>query len=109
MLKRYQILLASWQADYLKHLAEKYDVSFSESVRASICMAILCAVPKVYPEYIVPKLDEKISDASKKKNKGFDQVEMHRLLSNLYFEARKASEFTLAKETSEKHTKKIFS
>lgn len=106
MLKRYQVLLASWQADYLKYLSDKYDVSFSESIRAAVSLAIMCTIPKVYPEYKVTKPGDKMCDISKKVA---DEVEVHKLLSNLYYEARKAAEYSLSKGAAEKHTKKIFS
>ena len=109
MLKRYQVLLASWQADYLKYIAEKYDISFSEAVRAAISLALVCTIPKVYPEYKSSKSEEKPQDISKKIVKGADQIEIHRMLSTLYYEARKASEYSLSKGAGEKHAKKIFS
>lgn len=109
MLKRYQVLLASWQGDYMKRMAEKYDVSFSEAIRGALCLAILCAVPKVYPEYKPGKLGSKPAEVSKKAIKKGERAEIHKLLSNLYYEARKAAEFSLAKDDKGKHTKKIFS
>jgi hypothetical protein len=109
MLKRYQVLLASWQADYLKYLAEKYDVSFSEAIRAAVSLAIMCTIPKVYPEYKPSKPADKLSEVTKKGAGGPDEVEVHKLLSNLYFEARKAAEYSLSKGAVEKHAKKIFS
>lgn len=109
MLKRYQVLLASWQGDYMKHIAEKYDVSFSEAIRAALCLAILCTIPKVYPEYKAGKLGGRPEEASKKAIKKGERAEIHKLLSNLYYEARKAAEFSLTKEKKDKHAKEIFS
>lgn len=109
MLKRYQVLLTSWQADYLKFIAEKYDISFSETIRAAICLATMCVVPKVYPEYKPAKITGKSKDVGKKIANVADQIEVHRLLSNLYFEARKAADYSYSKASGEKHTRKIFS
>ncbi len=41
MLKRYQVLLPDWLEDYVKLLADKYDLSFSEIIRTIICNWIL--------------------------------------------------------------------
>lgn len=109
MLKRYQVLLAPWQAEYLKHVAEKYDVSFSETIRGAISLALLCTIPKVYPEYKPSMPSDKAHGVARKIVKEPEQAEIHKLLSSLYFEARKAAEFGMSKDTGEKHTKKIFS
>jgi replication fork clamp-binding protein CrfC len=36
MLKRHQVLLTDWQTEYLKDVAKKNDISFSEAIRQHI-------------------------------------------------------------------------
>ena len=94
MLKRYQILLNDWQAEHYKIACQKYDVSFSEMIRMALCVDILAATRAAFPGY-KPKLEaKKLKDMMKKsKISGLMQREMfHKLLSDIYFEARKATE-----------------
>ncbi len=103
MLKRYQVLLPEWLEDYIKHLVDKYDMSFSEVIRAEICYSILCGVASVYPDYKLGITAQEISNLSKNYVQGkMERDEMHRILSKIYFETRKAVEFRLAKEKKKK-------
>ncbi|MGD9014842.1 MAG: hypothetical protein PVI33_02310 [Candidatus Omnitrophota bacterium] len=99
MLKRYQVLLNDWLADYIKVLAEKYDASFSEVIRLSLCMEYAHTIPLRYPGYktkLNPKeIIRKVNKTAKLKQ--FKEEE-HKLMSQVYFEARKAVEFALEKE-----------
>ena len=99
MLKRYQVLLPDWLEDYIKHLVDKYDMSFSEVIRAEICYSILSGVASVYPDYKLGITAQEISKLSKNYNQDkIERDEMHRVLSKIYFETRKAVEFRLDKE-----------
>lgn len=99
MLKRYQVLLPDWLEDNIKLFAERYDLSFSEVIRAEICVAILSAVPKVYPEYKPDLTHEEIMKKLLGKNADkMEREEVHRWLSKIYFEARKAVEYRMSKE-----------
>jgi len=94
VLKRYQILLNDWQAEHYRLIAEKYDVSFSEMIRMALCMDIMSATKTVFPKYKW-KVDKKLmKNAMKKRNiVGVIGAEkFHRMLSQVYFETRKATE-----------------
>ncbi len=103
MLKRYQVLLPDWLEDNIKLFADRFDLSFSEIIRAKICSAILAAVPKLCPGYEPGLTFEEIMDifigASEVK---MEREEVQRMLSKIYFEARKASEYRMARETGQK-------
>lgn len=103
MLKRYQVLLPDWLEDNIKLFADRYDLSFSEVIRAKICVAILAAMPKVYPEHEPGLTLEEIMDMFMGTNAvKMEREEVHRMLSKIYFEARKAVEYRMAKETGQK-------
>ena len=103
MLKRYQVLLNDWLADYIKFLCEKYDASFSEVIRLSLCMEYAYTITLSHPEYktklnhkkVVHEMDDLI------KSERFLE-ENHKIISRTYFEARKAIEFALEKERKSK-------
>ena len=99
MLKRYQVLLPDWMEDSIKYFVEKYNLSFSEGIRAEICAAILATVPKQFPEY-KPKIthEDLIAMIAKMQKSKINREEVRRLLSKVYFEARKATEYRLANE-----------
>ena len=103
MLKRYQVLLPDWLEDYIKFLVDKYDLSFSEILRAEICFSILCSVTHLFPEY-KPDLKKENMLAHLETSVGNDitREDMHRMLSRIYFETRKAVEYRLAKEKKKK-------
>ena len=59
MLKRYQVMLPDWLEEHVEKLVEKYDLSFSEVIRAQLCCWILTVVSHLYPEHKAGlKLDE---------------------------------------------------
>ena len=106
MLKRYQVLLPDWLEDYHKLLVDRYDLSFSEVLRIALCIEVLTMVPLLCPEYKPGITAEEISKLIKKKLKEtMDQDELHKFMSKIYFEARKAVEYRLAKE--KKQEKKL--
>jgi hypothetical protein len=99
MLQRHQILLASWQVEYAKFLSEKYDISLSESVRALLCTGIIHSVSKIYPQFKPKRGIKKTVDTLKKVSSGKIRQEMfHRVLSDAYFDARKAAELRMSRE-----------
>ena len=99
MLKRYQVLLPEWLGDYVEHLVDTYGLSFSEIIRSEICYSIPAGVASTYPDYKLGITTQEISKLSKKNTKDtIDRDEMHRTISKMYFETRKAVEFRLAKE-----------
>jgi len=103
VLKRYQVLLPDWLEDNIKLFADRYDLSFSEVIRAKICVAILAAMPKVYPEYEPGLTLEEIMNMFTGTNAvKMEREEVHRMLSKIYFEARKAVEYRMVKETGQK-------
>jgi hypothetical protein len=107
MLKRYQVLLPDWLEDYVKIAAKRYDLSFSETIRAMVCSTTIASVSKLFPEYKPGMTLEDILDiAEKDPNLEIDTAEMHRLLSKLYFETRKAVEFRFEKKKGLEEDKK---
>ncbi|NIO19800.1 MAG: hypothetical protein GTN76_03430 [Candidatus Aenigmarchaeota archaeon] len=99
MLKRYQVLLPDWLDDYIKFLVDKYDLSFSEVIRMELCIAILNMVPHLFPELKPDMSGKDISNYVKQNLEAeLEQEEIHRLMSKVYFEARKAVEYRLARE-----------
>lgn len=103
MLKRYQVLLPDWLEEYIKHLADKYDLSFSEVIRAEICIAIICTVSKLYPNYKFGVTPEEVFGMIKKDIQAdMERSEEIRMLSKVYFEARKAIEYRFNQEKKKK-------
>ena len=94
MLKRYQVLLEDWQAEHLKLIAEKNDLSFSETLRIAVSHGLIH-----YGPFIYPKCKEKIIDNESLGNlakEGYSAntttQRKHQIISKLYFEARKTAE-----------------
>ena len=99
MLKRYQVLLDDWLADYIKLLAERYDLSFSEIIRVTLCYEFINMTHALYPKYRLALTKKEIARRVKKINAHkLTRAEHHMILSKVYFEARKAIEFRLSKE-----------
>ncbi len=98
MLKRHQVLLSDWHQDYIKFLSKTYDVSTSEAIRVQMCVSILAVVPLLFPEYKSNMGINEILKATKKWAKGeLENEDQHKILSKIYFEARKAAEFRQSK------------
>ncbi len=99
MLKRYQVLLPDWMEDNIKYYIDKYGLSFSEGVRAELCSAIIATVQLQFPEYKPGITLEEIIDRLKEmRNRKIKKEEIKQILSKIYFEARKASEYRHSKE-----------
>ncbi len=96
MLKRHQVLLTEWLAEYIWYIAEKYDLSFSEVIRMMLSIQFLRMIIEISPHYKSSvKQKEMIKTIKHITSHKMDEEIMHRLLSKLYFEARKAVEFRL--------------
>jgi len=103
VLKRYQVLLPDWLEEYIKSLADKYDLSFSEIIRIEICIAIMSTISKLYPEHKFGLTPEDMLDWIKKDvQENMERDQEHRMLSRLYFETRKAIEYRLSQEKEQK-------
>jgi hypothetical protein len=108
VLKRYQVLLPDWLGDWIEHLVDMYDLSFSEIIRAEICYSILAGTANLYPDHKLGLTVQEISKLSKKNaTEEMNRDEMLKTISKMYFETRKAVEFRLDKERKNiKKTKK---
>jgi hypothetical protein len=99
VLKKYQVLIPGWLEDYIKYLAERYDLSVSEIIRAEICFAIISQVSHFYPEYKPGISNIDLLDTFKNAlGKDMEREEIHKILSTVYFETRKAVEYRLSRE-----------
>jgi hypothetical protein len=106
MLKRQQVLLEDWMIDQLKGMSEKYDVSFSEILRLTLCVEFIDTTIRLYPKYKSGFSKEEMIKIQKKVLKETQTAEKsHQLMSKIYFEARKALEFRTAqnKKTRGRH------
>ena len=99
MLKRYQVLLSDWQEEYVRFLAEKYDLSFSEVIRILIVLESIMMTGHFYPEYKPSmSMKELVSKLKKMAKPDRNEEDLHKLISAGYFEARKAIEYRMQKE-----------
>ena len=106
MLKRQQVLLTDWQIEFIKFLTEQYDVSFSEAIRTSLCMVISHMTHAIYPPYKCVLTEKEIVKRVRKIQKSNKKEEqLHKLISSLYFEARKAVEYNLVRFKKQKKKK----
>jgi len=98
MLKRCQVLLTDWQEEYLKNTAERYGQSFSEVIRIFLSEGFLYMIPLLHPEY-KPAIGGKelVAMTRKAGNSSTSKEERHKLISKLFFEARKTVEYRLSK------------
>jgi hypothetical protein len=103
MLKRYQVLLPDWLEDYVKLLVDKYDLSFSEIIRTMLCTWILATVPSLYPELKLGLSYKDIHEMVKAEaQEDMNREDVHRMLSKIYFESRKAVEYRMTQEKKKK-------
>ena len=106
MLKRYQVLLPDWMEDNINYYIDKYGLSFSEGIRAELCSAIIATVHLQFPEYKPDTTLEEIIDKLKKiRNRKMKKEEIKQILSKVYFEARKASEYRHSKENKQRQSR----
>jgi hypothetical protein len=103
MLKRYQVLLPDWMEDYIKFLVGRYDLSFSEIIRGELCFSFLNTIINLCPEYKPGITSKNIIEAARLDIRDeLKQEDLHKLLSKLYFETRKAVEYRMDKEKEQK-------
>ena len=96
MLKRHQVLLEDWQVEYLQAVAEAHDISVSEALRVILSMGTVCAVEAIHHEYKSSVPFPEIARMLKKINqRPFSMDYVHKFISTIYFEARKAVEFRI--------------
>lgn len=108
MLKRYQVILDDWLATEAKKMAVRYNMSFSEIVRAALCSKYLDTVSIAYPQYKsnLGKEEEKLAiKDGHYNNLGKDKFRSG--LSRLYFETQKAIEFVNNREAAQPKKQKI--
>ncbi len=103
MLKREQILLTDWLSEWFHHCAKRYDLSYSELIRITLCLQVGQWVKKEYPKYKFNFSEREMTKEFKKllKTSRFEE-KLHQHFSNLYFEARKAVEFLMEQEKKSK-------
>ena len=103
MLKRYQVLIDSWIEDYIKFIAEKYDLSSSAVIRIHMALGIIFVRTVTHPEYKLNIGNKEFQEFYKKAAKGeFPEVEVHQLMSKILFETRKLVELRLAEDKEQK-------
>ncbi len=103
MQKRYQVLIPDWLEEYVKWGVKKYGLSFSELIRLEICQAVIAYISQRYPEYksgfTMKDFLQSVSQFEKGK---MDPEDLDRIISTIYFEARKAIEYRFSKEKTTK-------
>ena len=93
MLKRHQVLLNDWLADFVKYRSKKYNLSFSEDIRLALCLYFSNMLSHQDPSFKSEMTIEKMADLIKQ-HEGTPEAEekSHKAISKAYFEARKAIE-----------------
>jgi hypothetical protein len=78
-------------------VSEEYDISFSEAVRILMCIGTVQAIRELFPQYKNKMTVKRIvgSIRGEKDSKQREEI-THKLISQAYFETRKAIEFRLA-------------
>ena len=93
MLKRHQVLLTDWQTEHLKLVAKENDLSFSELIRVVLSEGFIHTSMALYPECKTKEIKEKVEKISAEcYNPKVSPERKHQLISELYFQARKATE-----------------
>ena len=93
MLRRYQVLLADWLGDHFKEISKKYDISFSEAIRIVACLQVPKLAKIAHPKCKFISFDKELVKAIKQASTNrSNSADFHKLLSEIYFEARKALE-----------------
>jgi hypothetical protein len=101
--KRYQVLIPDWLEEYIKWGVKRYKLSFSELIRLEICLAVISHINARYPEYKSGFMMKDFQKGLSLFEKGkMNPEEMDRIISKIYFEARKAIEYRFLKEKVKK-------
>lgn len=100
MSKKFQVVLPGWMEDYLEAVANKYDLTISELLRLELSLAFICFVNHFFPDYDGPSFDNLGIPIAKDAPplEKIDREKMHKVLSRLYFEARKSADFHMKQE-----------
>jgi hypothetical protein len=93
-------LFEDWQVEYIKSVADRHDLSFSEICRMLVSIGIDISIAQLHPEY---KLKIERKNFTTFTNEKTSEDVRHQLLSKLYFETRKAVEYRLSKIKPRKH------
>lgn len=104
MLQRHQVLMSDWLIEYWQFIAEKFDFSLSEMLRLALCQHILDVIPIAFPRYksgLDKAMFKKIVQ-KRKIDENLSAEDLHRFISQLYFEARKATEFWMREDSKNK-------
>ncbi|MBN2120975.1 MAG: hypothetical protein JW734_07990 [Candidatus Omnitrophica bacterium] len=105
MYKRCQVLLTDWQEEYIRDVAQRYDISSSEVVRLLVSGGALYLISLLHPEYKSSISGKDIANMLRKAaNPDTRTEEKHKIIAKSYFEARKAVEYRLAKVKKAKKT-----
>jgi hypothetical protein len=101
--KTYQVLLEDWLSEYIEFLSKRYDLSISSIIRTHICLAIISTIPLIYPEHNFASLENELQELAKTTaKKESDEADIHKLISKVIFEARKAVEYRRSKNNDMK-------
>ena len=93
MLKRHQVLLNDWLADFIKHRSKKYDLSFSEDIRIGLCLYFTTMLSIQNPNFKSEMNIEVMADIIRKHlDPTVNEDEKSKAISKVYFESRKAIE-----------------
>jgi len=87
-----------WMDDYFKKLSDHLELNTSELVRLYMCIAVIASVTYLFPDYKpgIP-LEEIFKKTKALADMDDEREEMFRILSEIYFEARKAGNFRIRK------------
>lgn len=96
MFKRHQVLLSDWQIEYIQDTARRYDQSFSEILRIFLAEGMFYIVSLLCPEYRPKITGKELRDRIIKASQPSTVIgEKHKLVADIYFEARKAVEYRM--------------
>ena len=97
--KRYQVLIPDWLEEYILWGVRKYRLSFSELIRLEICQAVIQYISERYPEYKSGYgMKDFLNDVRSFENRNIESEKLEKIISRIYFEARKAIEYRFSKE-----------
>lgn len=97
--KRYQVLIPDWLEEYILWGVQKYRLNFSELIRLEICQAVIQYISERYPEYKSGYgMKDFLNDIRSFEKREMKPEELEKIISRIYFEARKAIEYRFSKE-----------
>ena len=99
MRKKVQAALPIWMEEFLERQAEKYNITISEAIRLAVSISIISHTGHKYLDF---KTDLEKAGVPKNEEELRENPEAKRIISDIYYEARKAVEFLYEKEALEK-------